>query len=226
MKRFLAIMLAAMFLLCSSLAAFAEDTNSNTVQPPHMGDGAPEGMPPEMPEGGFPGGPGGTPPEKPDGQPGGPGGDPGNAPGRQQSHVEGQLGSWSMGGTNADGMEGDDYAYDAALYVTADGINEEQSAIDRITSGSYDAQSASGIVISDSESGHNGILVYNTDYAISDAEITILADADGSDTCDFSGKGTAIAAFGSDANVTITGSTVHTAGVATMPIFADDGATV
>ncbi|MBQ6960285.1 MAG: hypothetical protein IJP78_04830 [Clostridia bacterium] len=229
MKRFLAIMLAAMFLLCSSLAAFAEDTNSNTNHPSQMGGEAPEGMPPEMPEGGFPGGPGGTPPEKTDGQPGGPGrpgGAPGHAPGGQQSHAEGQLGSWSMGGTNADGMEGDDYAYDAALYVTADGINEEQSAIDRITSGSYDAQSASGIVISDSESGHNGILVYNTDYAISDAEITMLSDADGSDTCDFSGKGTAIAAFGSDANVTITGSTVHTAGVATMPIFTDDGATV
>ena len=226
MKRFLAIMLAAMFLLCSSLAAYAEDTNSNTNHQPQMGGEAPEGMPPEMPEGGFPGGPGGTPPEKPDGRPGGHGVAPGNAPGRQQSHVEGQLGSWSMGGTNADGIEGDDYAYDAALYVTADGISEEKSGTDRITSGSYDAQSVSGIVISDSESGHNGILVYNTDYTISNAEITILTDADGSDTCDFSGKGTAIAAFGSDANVTITDSTIHTAGVATMPIFADEGATV
>jgi len=219
-------MLAAMFLLCSSLAAYAEDTNSNTNHQPQMGGEAPEGMPPEMPEGGFPGGPGGTPPEKTDGRPGGHGVAPGNAPGRQQSHVEGQLGSWSMGGTNADGIEGDDYAYDAALYVTADGISEEKSATDRITSGSYDAQSVSGIVISDSESGHNGILVYNTDYTISNAEITMLTDADGSDTCDFSGKGTAIAAFGSDANVTITDSTIHTAGVATMPIFADEGATV
>ena len=226
MKRFLAIMLAAMFLLCSSLAAYAEDTNSNTNHQPQMGGEAPEGMPPEMPEGGFPGGPGGTSPEKPDGRPGGHGVTPGNAPGRQQSHVEGQLGSWSMGGTNADGIEGDDYAYDAALYVTADGISEEKSATDRITSGSYDAQSVSGIVISDSESGHNGILVYNTDYTISNAEITMLTDADGSDTCDFSGKGTAIAAFGSDANVTITDSTIHTAGVATMPIFADEEATV
>ena len=184
--------------------------------------------PEKLPMGGFPGGPGGTPPEKPDGQPGGPGrpgGAPGNVPGRQQSHTEGQLGSWSMGGTNANGIDGDDYAYDAALYVTADGINEEKSITDRIASGAYDDQSASGIVISDSESGHNGILVYNTDYTISDAEITMLTDADGSDTCDFSGKGTAIVAFGSDANVTITDSTIHTAGVATMPIFADDGAT-
>ena len=177
MKRYLAIILAAMLVLCSSLTAFAENADTNTSQPPQMGDGVTEGMPPEMPEGGFPRGPGGTPPEKPDGQPGGPGrpgGAPGNVPGRQQSHTEGQLGSWSMGGTNEDGIEGDDYAYDAALYVTADGINEEKSITDRIASGAYDDQSASGIVISDSESGHNGILVYNIDYTISDAEITML----------------------------------------------------
>jgi len=239
MKRFLAIMLAAMLVLCSSLAALAENAGTSTSQPPKMGDRGPEDTPPEMPEGGFPGGtppempeggfPGGTPPEKPDGQPGGPG-RPGGAPGGrhdgQQEHAEGQLGSWSMGGTNADSIEGDDYAYDAALYVTADGIDEKKSNTDRIASGSYDAQSASGIAINDSESGHNGILVYNTDYTISNAEITMLTDADGSDTCDFSGKGSAIAAFGAGANVTITDCTIHTAGVAAMPIFADDGATV
>ena len=135
-------------------------------------------MPPEKPDGqpGGPSGSGGMPPEKPDGQPGGPGGSgdaPGHASGRQQSRVEGQLGSWSMGGTSADGIEGDDYAYDAVLYVTADGMDEEKSSTGRIASGSYDAQSASGIVINDSESGHNGILVYNTDYTVSGAEITM-----------------------------------------------------
>ena len=208
MKKLLAMMLAAMLVLCSFLAAFAEGPGSR---------------PPQMPEGGFSGGgPGGTPPDKPDGGHGG----PGDAPGGRQSHTEGQLGSWSMGGTDADSIEGDDYAYDAALYVTAEGINEEQSAVGRISAGTYDGQSASGVVISDSESGHNGILVYNTDYTITGAEITMLTDADGSDTCDFSGKGTAIAVFGSDANVTITDSAIHTSGVATMPIFADDGATV
>ena len=229
MKRFLAIILAAMFLLGGSLTAFAENVSSSTNQPQQMTDTVPEGAPPEMPDSGFSGSHGGTPHKKPDGQPGGPGGSgspPGDAPGGQQSHAEGQLGSWSLGGTNADSIEGDDYAYDAALYVTADGIAEDKSSADRIVTGTYDAQSASGVVISDSESGHNGILVYNTDYTIFNAEITMLTDADGSDTCDFSGKGTAIAAFGSDANVTITDSAIHTSGVATMPIFADEGATV
>ncbi len=47
MKRFVAVMLAAILVLCISLAAFAEDTNSNTNYPPQMGGEAPEGMPPK-----------------------------------------------------------------------------------------------------------------------------------------------------------------------------------
>ncbi len=131
-----------------------------------------------------------------------------------------------MGGTDASSVDGDDYAYDAALFVAADGIDDGRSAADRISSGSYDANTARDIAISDSSSGHNGILVYNADYEISGAAIDLLTEADGSDTCDFSGKGTAIAAFGSEANVMVSDSEIHTSGVATMPIFADDGATV
>ena len=141
----------------------------------------PEGMgePPQGGPGGQPpqGGPGDTPPE----------GTPRDAPGGQQSRVEGQLGSWSLGGTDADSIGGDDYAYDAALYVTAEGIDAEKSATNRISSGDYDATGASGIIIDDSESGHNGILVVDADYTITGATIDMLTDADGTDTCDFSG---------------------------------------
>ncbi len=158
----------------------------------------PEGMTP--PEGGF-------------GDFGGFGG----MPGGRQGSAEGQLGSWSMGEEN-------DYAYDAALHITAEGVKEEKSAVERITAGAYDGQSASDVVISDSASGYNGIIVENAAYVISGAVIELLTDADGTDTCDFSGKGTAVAAFGSDANVVLENSTVHTAGVAAMPIFADSGA--
>ena len=222
MKRIFALILTIMMITCA-VGAFAEESS----QPPEPPEGAmgqpPEGMG-EPPQGGKPpqGGPGG---------PGGPGGEPpqgapGDAPGGQQNEVEGQLGSWSLGGTDADSVGGDDYAYDAALYITADGIDDEKSATERITSGEYDASGASGIVIDDSASGHNGILVVDADYAITGATIDMLTDADGNDTCDFSGKGTAIAAFGSGANVTIEDSTIHTSGVATMPIFADEGATL
>ena len=226
-KRILAILISALLIFCISTASFAEETNT----PPEMpsGDMTPPdrdgSQPPEKPDGSMtpPDRGDGQPPEKPDGsRPGG----PGEAPDEQQNRVEGQLGSWSLGGTDASSAGGNDYAYDVALYVTTVGIVQDKSAVDRISEGSYDDDSAENIVINDSESGRNGILVYNTDYAVSGAEITMLTEADGTDTCDFSGKGTAIAAFGSDANMTVTDSTIHTSGVATMPIFADDGATV
>ena len=226
-KRIAAIILSVIMLVCFSLTAYAEGISTPPEKP--SGDMPPpdweNGQPPERPDSDIapPDGGDGQPPEKPDGsRPGG----PGNAPGGQQSRVEGQLGSWSMGGTDASSAGGNDYTYDAALYITAEGIVRNQSSEDRISAGTYDEDSAENIVINDSKSGYNGILVYNTDYAVSGAEITMLTEADGTDTCDFSGKGTAIAAFGSDANVTVTDSMIHTSGVATMPIFADDGATV
>ena len=214
MKRIPVLIMAAL-LMMNSVCAFADATHTGEEPPkPPTGE---MGMPPDgMGGSGRPGGPGGNPPD----------GVPGDAPGGQQTPVEGQLGSWSMGGTDADSIGGDDYAYDAALYITSDGIDTEKSATERIASGEYDENGASGIVIDDRESGHNGILIVDADYTITGATIDLLTSADGTDTCDFSGKGSAIAAFGSDANVTVEDSTIHTAGVAAMPLFADDGATV
>ena len=106
--------------------------------------------------------------------------------------------------------------------VLSDGLKPT----DRIASGEYDASGTDGIVIEDTQSGDNGVIVVDADYAISGANISLLTDADGSNTCDFSGRGSAIAVYGQKASVTIEDSTIHTAGVATMPVFADDGATV
>ncbi len=164
------------------------------------------------PEGG--GGPGG-PPDGPFG--GAPGG--GAGPGGDRAAVEGVIGSWSSG-------DAEDYDYDAALFVTAEGIDEAQSAQTRISSGNWDGTTAAGLTLDDGESGHSGILVVDTDYTIKGADISLITTADGSDTCDFSGKGSAIAVFGPDADVTVEDSSIHTAGVATMPVFADDGATL
>ena len=206
-----------------------EPPSGDTQGGPGGTDGLrPEGQPPEMPNGEKPDG---QLPEKPNGEnppgemPGGPG-QMGEGETDGQGRVSGQLGSWSMGGTDASSEEGDDYAYDSALYITSDGIEEDKSSTDRIKGGSYDGNSASGITIDDDISGHNGILIDNAAYSITDAEINLLTDADGTDTCDFSGKGTAVAVFGSDAEVTIEDSSIHTSGVATMPVFADDGATM
>ena len=252
MKRLLALILCIAVTAAFSLTATAEQGGTPPQMPD--GQGFPGGGMPQMPDGqtppddfggssgmpgggdfdgssGFPAGgdfsgtpDGQTPPDGFDGSSGFPGGGfPGGFPGSGEK-VEGQLGSWSMGGTDAATPEGDDYGYDAALYVTAEGVDEEKSAVSRLAEGAYDASVADGIVIDDSETGHNGVLVVGTEYTVSNAKIDLVTEADGTDTCDFSGKGAAIAVFGSDAKVTVEDSAIHTAGVAVTPLFADDGA--
>jgi len=199
MKRVLSV-IVAMMLMIGCIGAYAE-TNGN---PPEMPSGEmgqpPEGMG-EPPQGG-PGGDMGNPPDGmggPGGE-GGPGGGPapsgGSAPSDNAEKPEGMIGSWSSGGS-------EDYEYDAALYITGEGIDGEMSSTDRIASGEYDASGADGIVIEDTRSGDNGIIVVNADYAISGANISLLTDADGSNTCDFSGRGSAIAVYGSESSVTM-----------------------
>nr|MCR4841702.1 hypothetical protein [Eubacterium sp.] len=142
----------------------------------------------------------------------------GDASGNASQTAEGQIGSWSGGGTDATSVGGDDYAYDAAVYIEDGAIVEDESSTDRIE-GEVSESAATDITLDDSESGHNGLVIINSDYEISNATITMNTDADGTNTCDFSGVGSAIAAFSS--NVVIKDSTIETTGVATMPIFAD-----
>lgn len=129
--------------------------------------------------------------------------------------INGLLGSWKTGGK-------EDYQYYATILVD-DGTLYNGTAV--TTDGTVTASSATGITIVDPTSGHNGIIIIDADYAISNATITMETNADGSNTCDFSGVGSAIAVYG-DSVVTISDSTIITAGVATMPIFVDNGATV
>ena len=233
-RKTMALIVSALLICSLCLTGLAEGN-----QPPAMPDGfAPSdgdsgGMPPSDGFGSSEGGPGGfpegmTPSEGFSPSEGGPGGFPegmtppeGGFPGGMDfgggQKAEGQIGSWSMGEEN-------DYAYNAALYVTAEGVDDAKTNMGRAVSGSFDDHSASDLALSDSVSGHNGIIVVDADYTISGAKIELLTDADGTDTCDFSGKGTAVAVFGKDAHVTLEYSDVHTSGVAAMPIFADGGA--
>ena len=96
---------------------------------------------------------------------------------------------------------------------------------ERISAGTYDENGADGVVIDDSASGHNGFLIIDKDYTIKDTTIKLNTNADGTDTCDFSGKGAAVAVFG-NSDVLIDSSTIETTGVATMPIFNDTGSKV
>lgn len=239
MKRILALLFSLVLACTACLSGWAEETPPTMPQgaPPEGfgssdGSSMPEGFGPSdgdsMPEGFEPsdGGSSGlpegvTPPEG-----GFPGGMPFGGDFSSGQKAEGQLGSWSMGGKDASSAEGDDYAYDAALFITENGVDDAKSAMGRAVSGSFDDKVMADLVLSDSVSGHNGIIVSNASYTIKNASIEMLTDADGTDTCDFSGKGAAVAAFGKDANVTLENSSVHTSGVATMPLFADDGATL
>ena len=125
--------------------------------------------------------------------------------------VTGVLGSYSSDDEN-------DHIYTTSVYYDGTTLYSE---IDSVTTGSAD-----GVSITDSNSAHSALVLKDAGtYTISDAEITMNTDADGSDTSDFTGVGSAIAVFG-DSNVTIEDSSIESTGVATMPLFVDDGATV
>jgi hypothetical protein len=65
------------------------------------------------------------------------------------------------------------------------------------------------------------------EYAISGAMSTLgEMDVDGSNTNDFAGLGAAVMVSGSDAKLTITDSAIETTGVAKLPIFVDNGASL
>jgi len=140
-----------------------------------------------------------------------------------QNKVSGQIGSWSLGGTDSNSIEGNDYDYDASLYIKDSSISKDDSNFSRIKEGEYDNSKAIDLKIEDTTSGHNGILILNSNYYIKNASIKLLTDATGTNTCDFSGKGSTISVFGSS-NVKVEDSSIETKGVATMPIFVDDGA--
>ncbi len=133
------------------------------------------------------------------------------------------ISSFSGGGTSA---EDDDYAFLTALYVKDGVVQINQSLTDVITEGEYDGTAATGIVIKSEYEGFNPIIVVDSEYTISGANIVIDSDGDGSVACDFSGLGAAIAAYGDETVLWIKDSTVNVSGVANLTLFADDGSDV
>ena len=194
MKRFLAIMLAMMLILCGSLTAFAEGADSSANQPPEMGDRAPEGQPPEMPEGGFPGRPGGTPPEKPDGQPGGPGGTP----------PDGMPGNGGFGGNTPPGASASSFEYAAATEITEAAELASQTFA--------------------SETTDESALIVNTADAVSITNpiVTKTGDSNGGDNCNFYGLNAALLVMGGS-TTTITGGTIETSASGANGVFSYGG---
>ncbi len=113
--------------------------------------------------------------------------------------------------------------YRTALSVKDGEMVEEESVTSAIQGATPTASSISGAVFKTSTSGMSGIILRDSDYTISDVEITMLTESDGTDVNDFAGYGAGVVAYG-DSKVIIENSTIETTGVAKAATFADSGA--
>ncbi|WP_162991043.1 S-layer homology domain-containing protein [Biomaibacter acetigenes] len=113
--------------------------------------------------------------------------------------------------------------YRAAIYVDKNGLNKSLSVTQAISGGTYTDTEASGIKIDSTGRNFKGIIVNGGEYTVKDSTINLIGKADGSDTSDFTGLGSAVAAF-SNAKVTLDGVEINTEGVARTALFTDSGA--
>ena len=115
--------------------------------------------------------------------------------------------------------------YRAALYVTKDGVDAPRSASAAISGGHYDDAGADGLAIEARTPDFSAVIVDGGRYALKNAKLQMRSNADGSDTCDFVGLGSAVAAF-NGARVEIEDSEIVTEGVAKCTVFCDGGSDV
>ena len=132
----------------------------------------------------------------------------------------GILGSWS-------GLVG--FKYRAGVYVKDGAIDEDNSVyalagLNGVVA-DFDDEGITGLDVTTATSGFSAVIVRDSDYTISDANIVMNTDSDGQDVNDFAGYGAAVAVFG-DSVVLIENSNIETTGVAKLATFADDGADI
>lgn len=130
------------------------------------------------------------------------------------------LCSWTTGGTEAGTINGNDYAFTPAIYINGGAYDKEKSIV---KDADVTDTEASNLTLTVEKEGVNGIMVNNSDYTIADSVISVnAAEADGMETCDFSGIGSAIAVYGQSA-LTIRNTVVNADGVANLAVFTDNG---
>ena len=115
--------------------------------------------------------------------------------------------------------------YRTALYVTKDGIVHEGSAAKAISGGSFDDAGAEGISLESSSADFSAVIVDGGEYSLKNTKLSLKSDADGKDTCDFVGLGSAVGAF-NGAQVDIENCEIETTGVARCTVFCDNGSDV
>ena len=115
--------------------------------------------------------------------------------------------------------------YRTALYVTEKGISAPHSVPAAVSGGSYNDASAEGLRVESNSHDFSAVIADGGRYFLKDAKIRMISDADGMDTCDFVGLGSAVAAF-NGARVDIENADIETEGVARCTVFADNGTDV
>ncbi|KAH3743912.1 hypothetical protein Pelo_14703 [Pelomyxa schiedti] len=113
----------------------------------------------------------------------------------------------------------DDYAYRPGYYIDSTGGVQDYSVFDVDDIGTT-------FKMHSEFSGFNSIMLNSvTSYTIEDSVIEDVTDADGKDTCDFSGLGAAVAVFGGT-KLTIFNTTIYVQGVSKLGVMVDSACEV
>lgn len=112
--------------------------------------------------------------------------------------------------------------YRTALSIRDGKVVDEESARSAI-SGAISDTGASDVKSDSQTSGFSAVIVRDSEYKITNADINLNSASDGTDVNDFAGYGAGVVVYG-DSKVEIEDSTITTTGVAKAATFADAGA--
>ncbi|MDC7125298.1 MAG: hypothetical protein PQJ46_07015 [Spirochaetales bacterium] len=111
-----------------------------------------------------------------------------------------------------------------AYYIDEKGLNEQKSVFSTLNKEGVDASEANGISINGESGDFSSFIVDNAKYSINDASIILNGkNADGSNTNDFAGLGSAITVSGDNGLLFINNSEIKTEGVGKLALFVDEG---
>jgi len=124
--------------------------------------------------------------------------------------------------TNSHTFYGLTFPFRQALYLDADGIEEDLSVLAAVVGETPTASSLEDFSITSTGMDFNGIYVAGGSYTIKNAEI----DLDGDGRCDFVGYGAAVMGTGSDTTLILDNVNIVTHGVVRTGVIAGDGSNV
>lgn len=121
---------------------------------------------------------------------------------------------------------GDRAVFRTALYVDENGFDADRSVTDTVSTGFFTGWNANNVTVRGGSDGFAALVVENTSYEMSGADILMDTASDGTGTNDFTGLGSAVSAYGAEAKLTIRNSHIETTGVAKPALYINGGADV